>query len=62
MSKYDYPRVGHVEKKYKNTHARCPCGQIGKYQVHVQTNWFRGDDEVEWRCEEHKRAAIVKKT
>lgn len=51
----NYPRIGEIEKRPKNTSERCRCGVIAKYRVHIQVDWFRGDDEVEWACETHKR-------
>lgn len=52
----NYPRIGQTEKRFKNTAPNCKiCKGIGKYRVHIEVDWFRGDDEVEWRCEEHKR-------
>ena len=50
-----YPRISETEKKPRNTSARCPCGKMGEYRVTIQVNIFRGDDEVEWRCEAHKK-------
>ncbi|EPJ9743116.1 hypothetical protein LQE22_004293 [Klebsiella oxytoca] len=50
-----YPKIGGVLKKKKNTSAKCKCGAVEKYKTTVQTNIFRGDDEVYWSCEEHKQ-------
>ena len=55
MTMCNYPKIGLVERRPKNTSARCRCGTIGKYQIHIQVNWFRGDDEVVWACEGHKK-------
>lgn len=53
MSKY--PRLGGVLKKNKNVSAKCKCGEVAKYKTDVQVNIFRGDDEVFWTCEKHKK-------
>ncbi len=53
MSKY--PRVGSVAAKSKNTSAKCKCGAVAKFKTTVEVNVFRGDDEVIWSCNEHKK-------
>ncbi|ENZ1941742.1 MULTISPECIES: hypothetical protein [Citrobacter freundii complex] len=53
MSKY--PRVGSVSAKRKNTSAKCKCGAVAKHKTTVEVNIFRGDDEVFWSCNEHKK-------
>lgn len=53
MSKY--PRVGSVSAKSKNTSAKCKCGAVAKHKTTVEVNVFRGDDEVFWSCNEHKK-------
>ncbi|AWV75772.1 Uncharacterised protein [Enterobacter hormaechei] len=53
MSKY--PRVGGVSAKSKNTSAKCKCGAVAKYKTTVEVNVFRGDDEVVWSYNEHKK-------
>lgn len=53
MSKY--PRVGSVLAKRKNTSAKCKCGAVAKYKSTIEVNIFRGDDEVIWSCNEHKK-------
>lgn len=53
MSKY--PRVGSVAAKSKNTSAKCKCGAVAKFKTTVEVNVFRGDDEVVWSCNEHKK-------
>ena len=53
MSKY--PRVGSVSAKSKNTSAKCKYGAVAKYKTTVEVNIFRGDDEVVWSCNEHKK-------
>ncbi len=50
-----YPRISDIEKRLRNTSEKCPCGQIAKFRVTIQVNIFRGDDEVEWRCEQDKK-------
>ncbi len=49
-----YPRLGSKKARPKNTSAKCPCGEVGKWLVDIQTSPFRGEDEVEWRCDTHK--------
>ncbi len=49
-----YPRIGQLQKKDKNTQAKCRCGEIGKRKVHIQVSWFRGEDEVVWSCMNHR--------
>lgn len=53
MSKY--PRVGSVAARSKNTSAKCKCGAVAKFKTTVEVNVFRGDDEVVWSCNEHKK-------
>ena len=53
MSKY--PRVSSVAAKSKNTSAKCKCGAVAKFKTTVEVNVFRGDDEVVWSCNEHKK-------
>lgn len=53
MSKY--PRVGSVSAKSKNTSAKCKCGAVAKHKTTVEFSVFRGDDEVVWSCDEHKK-------
>lgn len=57
MSKSKYPRIGRVEKREKNTRATCKCGALGICKVHIQISYMRGDDEVLWACNDHKRDA-----
>ena len=49
-----YPRIGQTQKKPKNTQAKCQCGEIGKFRVHVQFDYMRGNDEVYWACQNHR--------
>lgn len=56
MSKY--PRVGSVAAKIKNTSAKCKCGAVAKFKTTVEVNVFRGDDEVVWSCNEHKKDCL----
>ena len=50
-----YPLIDSVRPRKKNTHAKCKCGDIGKYRPEIQVSCMRGDDVVVWACEEHKR-------
>lgn len=50
-----YPNISEIEPRPKNTNAKCKCGAIGKFRVTVQVSWFRGEDEVLWACDDHKR-------
>ncbi|EMT5708361.1 hypothetical protein WMR32_000750 [Klebsiella oxytoca] len=54
----NYPRVGSVAAKSKNTSAKCKCGAVAKYKTTVEVNVFRGDDEVVWSCNEHKKDSL----
>ena len=48
-----YPKIGSIMRKEKGI---CKiCKKPAKYRVDIQVDIFRGDDEVEKRCEEHKR-------
>jgi hypothetical protein len=53
-----YPRIGEVQKKPKNTQAKCRCGEVGKFRIHVQFDYMRGNDEVYWACPDHKSDVI----
>jgi hypothetical protein len=33
----------------------CLCGEVATNQVTVQVNNFRGDDDVYFTCDDHKR-------
>lgn len=50
-----YPNISGIIKKPKNTCATCKCGEIGKFIIIVQVDYFRGDDDYLWSCDEHKR-------
>ena len=50
-----YPFISGTELRKKNTCAKCKCGEIGRYKVTIQCSWFRGEDEVVWSCEDHKK-------
>ncbi len=50
-----YPVIGSVRPRNKNTSAKCKCGEVAKFRPEIQVNYFRGDDEVVWACNEHKR-------
>ena len=51
-----YPCMGQIEHRRKNTQAKCQCGELGVARIHIQVNWFRGDDEVKWACQKHFHA------
>lgn len=51
----EYPRMGRIQKLDRPTKAKCKCGSHAKFKVHVQFNIFRGDDDVLWSCEDHKK-------
>lgn len=50
-----YPKLGTAMKRSKNTTAKCKCGEVGKFLVDIQYDYMRGNDDVVWACEEHKR-------
>jgi len=50
-----YPNIGQVDSREKATQAKCPCGEIAKFKSHIQWNYFRGEDDVVWSCDKHKR-------
>ena len=54
MSK-NYPLISDIRIRKKNTCAKCKCGEIGRFKVTIQTSFMRGEDDVVWSCEEHKR-------
>ena len=53
MTKQKYPRISDQRKLKKVP--MCKCGEIARYLVTIQINNFRGDDEVEYACESHRR-------
>lgn len=55
----EYPIVGIVLKKNRNTQRKCVCGELAKFATHIQFSYFRGDDDVIWSCEEHKRNVVA---
>ena len=55
MSKKKYPLIGAVRPKKKNTCAKCKCGETAKFMTEIQVNYFRGDDDVLWSCDLHKK-------
>lgn len=60
MSAAKYPRIGRTRHvRVKEGLKRCPCGEVATRMVDIQVNPFRGDDEVEPRCEEHKACAAL---
>ena len=50
-----YPRIGRTDNHLKNTSAICHCGEVGKYKVHIEYTFMRGEDEVIWACQHHKK-------
>jgi len=54
-----YPRVREIKHKANNTSAKCECGKVGRYKTTIEVNYFRGDDESYWRCDEHKSKVAV---
>lgn len=50
-----YPRVTSVQNRNKNTSAKCKCGRLGKFKSVVEWDYFRGNDDVYWSCETHKK-------
>lgn len=55
MKKSKYPRIERINPRRKNSCAKCPCGEIGKYRPEIEISYMRGDDIVVWACEEHKK-------
>lgn len=48
-----YPKLG---SSWKTDKGICNiCGKKAEFKIEIQVNFFRGDDEVEKRCKEHKR-------
>ncbi len=54
MSKY--PRIGVSTPRKKNTQAKCRCGEVGQYKVEIQWDYFRGNDDVIWACNDHRKS------
>lgn len=52
-----YPRIGKTEVKSGNAQAKCKCGEVAKFRVHVQIDYMRGNDEVLWACPGHRKNA-----
>jgi len=50
-----YPRIERVNKRHRNTCARCKCGKLAKFKSEIQLNYMRGDDLVFWACDAHKK-------
>ena len=51
--KCKYPRINNIRKLKKVP--MCKCGEVATSQTTVQVNDFRGDDEVYYTCDSHKR-------
>ncbi len=50
-----YPKIGRTYRHEKNNCAQCRCGAIGRYKVDIAYTYMRGDDDVVWACEKHKK-------
>lgn len=50
-----YPKIYEVIKACRNTQAKCTCGEIAKNKTAISVNYMRGDDEVFWTCDTHKK-------
>ena len=58
MKKYPYLDGSSIIKKYKGQMCSlCPPKTKATHRLTIQTNWFRGDDDVFWVCENHLAAA-----
>lgn len=56
MSKY--PRIVRVDPKPRSQGVQCSvCGEPAQFKSHIEVSWFRGEDEVRWSCDKHKRDA-----
>ena len=57
-----YPKIGTVISHKKNTCATCSvCKALGTKKVHIQINWFRGEDVVKWACDRHAYNTYVER-
>ena len=50
-----YPLISGAKNHKKNTSACCKCGALGRYKVTIECSYMRGEDDVVWACEEHKK-------
>lgn len=57
MNQAKYPRIGNTVNLPKPTKARkcAACASDATHKVTVQVNWFRGDDEVLFACDQHRK-------
>lgn len=53
-----YPKLGSVRPRPRNCSAKCSCGNVGKFKTEIQWDWMRGNDDVVWACEEHKKDIV----
>lgn len=59
MGKRQYPYIFQRYKLKPGLQHDCSlCKELALYLCEIQVNWFRGDDESEFRCEAHSRNAI----
>lgn len=49
-----YPLISGASK-HKKKGVKCKCGENSTYKTFVQFNYFRGDDEMFFTCEKHKK-------
>ena len=57
MSRRKYPYIsGRTKMKPQQGKQLCTeCQKPAEYRCCIQVSWFRGDDEYEYRCEEHSK-------
>lgn len=55
MSRRDYPRLGSTSSLHhkKQNHKCSLCDATAVSRIDVQTDWFRGDDDVFLVCDRH---------
>jgi len=65
MSKRKYPYIYRRSKLSDKHKPKTPPGQQcskclapATYRCEIQVNWFRGDDEYEYRCDAHSKQEI----
>lgn len=54
MSRNLYPRIGE-SRKGKHGGKCSACGKRGEFRVDIEVSYMRGDDEVVWACDEHRK-------
>lgn len=58
MSKRHYPYLS--SKKKLEEKKQCEkCDKQATWELEWQNSWFRGDDEIEWLCDEHMENSIA---